>query len=100
MHDVILVEHLKGLKQLFENEQGLFFGEDALPFEDAFESSAVAVFVDEIEIVGSFEHVNILDDVVVLFDVGENIDFVDCALFEFFVFFEASDLNHLDCVLF
>lgn len=34
------------------------------------------------------------------FDVGEDINFVDCAFFEFFVFFEFDDGNDFDCVIF
>ena len=100
MHDVVLVEHLKCFKQLFENEKGLFFREHPLSFEHAFKSSSVTIFVDKIEIVGGFEHVDVLDDMVMFLDVGENIDLVDSALFEFFVFFKPADLNDFDSVLF
>lgn len=49
--------------------------------EKAFKGASITEFVDEIEVVGGFEHVVVFDDVGVCFDVGEDVDFVDCALF-------------------
>ena len=81
MHDVVLIEHLEGLKQLFEDKQRILLWQLALLIEKSLESAAVAEFVDEVEIVGSLEHVIVFDDVGVGLDVGEDIDLVDSALF-------------------
>ena len=53
MHDVVLIEHLEGLKQLFEDKQRILLWQLALLIEKSLESAAVAEFVDEVEIVGS-----------------------------------------------
>ncbi len=64
------------------------------------ECSTVTVLIDEIEIVGGFEHVEIADDVFVDFDVGEDVDFIDGAFFEFFVLSEFGNWDDFDGVFF
>lgn len=100
MHDVVLIEHLEGVDELFEDEKGLSFGNDPLFSEHSFESAAVAVLVDEVEVVGSFEHVDILDDVLIFLDICQDVDFVDGALLQFFIFLESSHFDDLHGVLF
>ena len=99
MHDVVLVEHLEGVDELLEDKEGFLFGNYPLLAEDALERSTVAVLIDEVEVVRSFEHVDILDNVLVLFNIRQDVDLVDRALFQFLVLFEPPDLDHLDCVL-
>ena len=99
MHDVVLVEDLEGVDELLEDEQRLLFGDDAVLAEDALEGAAVAVLVDEVEVVGGLEHVDVLDDVLVLLDVGEDVDLVDGALLQLLVLLEAPHLDHLHRVL-
>lgn len=48
--------------------------------EEALQGTPIAVLVDEVKVVGSFEHVIVSDDVLMAFDVAENVNFVDCAL--------------------
>ena len=100
MHDVVLVENLEGLEQLLINKQSLLFWKHTLLFEHTFQSTAVAIFVDKVEIVRSFEHVNVLDDVFMLFDVGQDINLVYSTLLEFFVFLKSAHFDHFYCVLF
>ena len=80
MHNIILIQNLKGLEELLEDKQCVLFWQFPLFGEQALQSASVAVFVDKIEIIGSFEHVVVLDDVGVRLDVGKDIDFVDCTL--------------------
>lgn len=35
-----------------------------------------------------------------LFDIGQNINLIDSTLFEFFILFESSYFDDLDCILF
>ena len=100
MHDIVFIEYLEGIDELLEDEECLFFGDDPFFAEHAFESAAVAVFVDEVEVVGCFEHVDVLDDVFIFFDVGEDVDLIDSTLFKFFVLLEASNLDNLHCIFF
>lgn len=99
VHDVVLVEDLEGLKHLLEDEEGLLLGELLLLGEESLEGAAVAVLVDEVEVVGGLEHVVVADDVRVDFDVAEDVDFVDRALLQLLVLPEARNGNHLDRVL-
>ena len=51
MHDVVLVQDLKGLKELFEDEKGIGFGELTLLGQKVLEGASVAVLVDEVEVI-------------------------------------------------
>ena len=99
MHDVVFVEDLEGVDELLEDEQGGFFRHHPILPEHAFEGAAVAVLVDEVEVVGGLEHVDVLDDMLVLLDIGQNVDFVDRALLELLVLLEPPHLDHLHRVL-
>ena len=79
MHDVIFIENLKRFQKLLKDEQRILFWQFDLFWKKTFKSTTVAVLINEIEVIGGFEHVNVLDDVVVLFNIGQNIDLVDCA---------------------
>ena len=81
MHDVVLVEDLECLDELFEDEECLFFLNDSFFAEHAFEGASIAVLVDEVKIVGGFEHIDILDDMLIFFNVGQDVDLVDCTFF-------------------
>ena len=67
MQDVVFVENLEGLEKF------------ALPWEKALQSAPITVFVDEVEIIGGFEHIEVTNDMLIDFDVGENVDFIDSA---------------------
>lgn len=81
MHNIVFVEYLEGFDELFEDQKCCFFWDDSIFAKHAFESASVAVLVDEVEVVGCLEHVDIFDDMLIFFDVGEYIDFVDGAFF-------------------
>ena len=81
MHDIVFVENLKGLQKLFQNEQGFLFLQGVFFPEKAFEGATIAVFVDEIEVILSFEHIVVGDDVFIFLDVGEDVNFMNCAFF-------------------
>ena len=99
VHDVVLVEDLEGVDELFENEKGLFFGYDSVLAEHALEGASVAVLVDEVEVVGGFEHVDVLDDVLIFLYVREDVDLVNGTLLQLFVFLEPPHLDDFDGVL-
>ena len=100
MHDIVLVEDLEGIEELFKNKKSLLLGQSSLLFENAFQSAPITVFVNKVTVIRGFQHIDILDDVFVLFYVGENVDFIDCAFFELLVLFESSDFDDFDGVLF
>lgn len=72
----------------------MFLRNSSLFSEDTFQSAAVAVLIDKVEIVGCLEHVYVFDDVFVFFNIGEDIDFVNRALLQLLVFLEAPYLDH------
>jgi hypothetical protein len=96
MHDVTASEYFEGFDDLAEEGQCSFFGEGSFLLHQFIESASVAVFVDEVEVVGSFQHVDVLDDVGAALQSGEDVDFVDSALFQFGDFSEFLGLDHLD----
>ena len=77
MHDVVFIKYLKSIDKLLEDKQRLFFGNDSIFPEHSFQSAPVAVLVDKIEITGCFEHIDVLNNMLIFFDIGEYIDFVD-----------------------
>jgi hypothetical protein len=99
VHDVVLVQYLEGFEELFENQEGRLFREFSLSGKQTLQSTSIAVLVNEVKIIGCFEHVEVADDVLVDFDVGEDVDFIYRALLEFFILSELGDGNYLDCVL-
>jgi hypothetical protein len=99
MHDIVLIESLEGLEKLPEDEQGLFLFEHIVFSEESLESAAIAVLVDEVEVVLGLEHVEVGDDVLVLLDICQNVDLIDRALLQLFVGLELFDLDDLDGVL-
>jgi hypothetical protein len=100
MHDVILIEYLKGIDELLEDEQSPLFRNDSIFPEYSLERASIAVLVDEVEVVGGLEHVHIFDDMLVFFDIGEDVDLIDGALLELLVLLESADLYNFDRVLF
>jgi len=98
MHNVVLIEYLEGIDELLENQKSLFLGQGSFFSESALECASVAVFVDEIEIIRCFEHVDILNYVLILLDISQNVDLVDRAFLQFFVLFKPSHLDDLDGV--
>jgi hypothetical protein len=99
VHDVVLVQYLEGFEELFENQEGGLFREFSLSGKQTLQSTSIAVLVNEVKIIGCFEHVEVADDVLVDFDVGEDVDFIYRALLEFFILSELGDGNYLYCVL-
>jgi len=59
------------------------------------ERAAVAVLVDEVEIVGGFEHVDVFDDIGAGLQRRKDIDLVDSALLKFGNLLELLRLHHL-----
>ncbi len=99
MHDIVLVKHLKSLDELFEDEQGLLLDNEFILPELGLEGSPVAELIDEVEVVGSLEHVDVLDDMIVFLDISEDVNFIYCAFLQLLVLLEPADLDHLHRVL-
>jgi hypothetical protein len=63
MHDVVLREDLKRFNHLPEVEESAFLNKGPFLLQQFIKSSAVAVFIDEVEVISSFEHIDVFDDV-------------------------------------
>lgn len=81
MHDIASWEYFEGFHHLAEEEECSFFGEGSFLLHEFVHGSSIAVFVDKVEVVGGFEHVDVLDDVRAALECGEDVDFVDSAFF-------------------
>jgi len=62
MHNIMLVEHAKGLHDLSKVAEGCPFRQLALLLQHLFKSTTVAVLVDKVKIVDCFEHIVVFDD--------------------------------------
>ena len=65
MHDIVFVEFLEGLEELPEDDQCLVLLEYLFLLQVGLEGAAVAVLVDEVEVVGGFEGLDEPHDVLV-----------------------------------
>ena len=63
MHNIISGKYFKGFNYLSQINESLLLIKRAFPLHQLVESTSVAEFVDKVEVVGGFEHVDILDDV-------------------------------------
>lgn len=79
VHNVISWQNFEGFNDLPEVDQTLFFREGSLFLHKFIEGASVAELVDEVEVVGSFEHVDVFDDVGAGLEGGEDVDLVDGA---------------------
>ena len=70
VHDVVLVKHLEGLQQLFQNEHGLLLGKFDLFGQQILQGPSVAVLVNEVEVVAGLQHVKVANYVRVMLDIG------------------------------
>lgn len=61
MHDIALRQHLKGLHHLSEKEKSPFLRERALFIHEFVHGAPVTELIDEVKVVGSFEHIDVLD---------------------------------------
>lgn len=96
VHNVVLVEDLKGLDELLEILHGLCLGELLFLLEELFEGAPITELIHEVEVVVGLEHLDVPHDVGRRLDARQRVDFVDSALFEFGVFLEALHRDHLD----
>ena len=65
MHNIVLVQLLKGLQQLSEDDQSLLLAEHLLFLQQGLKGTPVTVLVDKIEVVGSFEGLYEPDDILI-----------------------------------
>jgi hypothetical protein len=81
VHNVAFSEHFEGVGELLKVEQTLLLRQIIHFLQNFLQSSTIAVFVDEIEVVLCLHHVDVFDDVPARFERTQNIDFVECAFF-------------------
>jgi len=81
MHNVVFIKNLKCINELFEYQQSLLLRKSPLFPQQSLECTSIAVLINKVEVIGSFKHINILDDMLMFFDVSEDVDLVNGALF-------------------
>ena len=98
VHDIVLVELFECLEELSEVDEGFWFGDEFLLLDEGLDGALIAVFVDEVEVVGRFEGLVEFDDVVIL-QRRQDIDLVDGELLEFGIGLKGGFGNDLNCKL-
>ena len=63
VHYVVARQHFEGLNNLSQIDQAFLLGEGTLFLHEFVKSSPVAKLIDEVEVVGSLEHIDILHNV-------------------------------------
>jgi hypothetical protein len=96
VHDIAAGKHLKRLHNLLEVKHGSLLRKRTLLLHDAVQGATVAVLIDEVEVVGSLEHVDVLDDIGAGLQRGQDVDLIDRALLQLGDLFELFGLDHLD----
>lgn len=64
-------------------------------FEQFLESATVAKLIDEVEVISSLEHIEVLDNVRTGLQIRQDVDFVVSALLELGVLLELLSFDHL-----
>lgn len=96
VHYIVLGEHFEGLDNLAKVTQCPLLWERPFAEHQLVQGAPIAILVDEIEVVSSLEHVNILDDEGAALQRGQYVDFIDRALFQLGDLPEFLGLHHLD----
>ena len=99
MHDIILVEHLEGVYKLSEHHESLPLTETLFLAESSFEGASVAELIHKVEVIGGFQHVDVLDYVLVLLNVCQDVYLVHSTFLQFFVLLKSAHLNYFHRVL-
>jgi len=95
VHDAVPVEQAEGTGDLHQKLESSGNGERAALSEKLFKSAAVAVLIDEVVVIGGFEHVDVADDVGMGVERGENVDLVERAFLELGALLELGRVHHL-----
>ena len=70
MHNIVLIEHLKCLKKLLQNHHCFLFLKRVLFPQQALQCPPIAILIDKIEVILSFQHIKIGDNMFVFLDIG------------------------------
>jgi len=109
MHDVVFSQNPESLNDLFEVNQSSFFRERSFFLHEFIKSSSITILIDEVKVVGSFEHIDILDNIGAVLKSREDVDLIDRAFLQFRYlseFFCLHDFNsyflfcsHVNCLI-
>lgn len=99
VHDIILWKHFECLDHLSEINERSFLRKRSFFLHDFIQCSSITKFIYEIKVIDSFEHINILNNVGTSLDGRKDVNFIDCALFEFRYLFEFVSVDNFNCHL-
>ncbi len=94
MHNAVLVQNPKSPHYLGEIDECCFLRECSMFSEEDFKVAPIAILIDEVIIIGSFEHVYISDDMRGGFQIGEDIDLVESSLLKFGTLLKFVSVHH------
>lgn len=96
VHNVRSGQQLEGLEQVTEVSESLAFIEPALRLDLLLESASVAILVDEVVVVGSFQDLNEPHNVCRILNLGQSLNLIDSELLQLGTHLELLDLYDLD----
>lgn len=99
MHDIVFIEHLERVDKLLENQQCVLLRDDPFLPEHTLQSAPITVLVNKVKVIRSLEHVDVLDDVLMLLNVRKYVDLVDRTLLQLLVFLKPPHFDYLNSVL-
>ncbi len=83
MHNVMPTQNAKSLYDLRKIEQSRAFREVALLFEQLLECASIAILVHKIVNVGSFEYIEVFDDMLTRLERAKDVDLIVGTLLQF-----------------
>lgn len=95
MHDIMPTQNAKSLHHLRKIHQRCLLRKASLLLEQFLKCSSIAVLIDKVVVIGSFEHIEIFDDVWTRLECAEDVDLVVGALLELRVLLEFLGFDHL-----
>ena len=92
--NVVLVKWSQSIDELSKNRKGLFFGEGTSISQKIFQGATLAELIDQVDIVGTFDHFNKFDNINILFKSPQSLYLIFHELWQFRYGFEFIEFDH------
>ena len=97
VHNITSGQDLESLQHLPEEEEAFLFRKRCLFLHKLVHGTSVAVLVDEVEVVGCLQHVDVLHNVGTVLQVRQDVDLINSAFLQLGNLFEFLGLDHFYC---
>ena len=99
MHNILFSENSEGLNHLSKIYNCSSFCKRPFLLHESIKGSPITEFINKIEIIDSFQHIDILNNIRTVLHRGQNIDLIDCAFLKFWYLFKLISMNNFYCHL-